>query len=434
MTEVSIFHGSIRRHLTLGLVASFVLIGAVGGWAATSELSGAVIAAGQLVVESSVKKVQHPTGGVVGELRVREGDSVKAGDVVVRFDDTQVRANLAIVTKALDELDARQARNEAERDGGNSLVFPADMVRRTADTEVARLIAGEQRLFETRRASREGQRSQLREQVSQLREQIQGLIEQIRAKDNEIRWVREELKGVHDLWSKNLVQFTRVTALERDGSRIEGDRGALTASLAQSKARISETELKILQIDEDMRTEVGKELADIRGKRSELVERRVSAEDQLKRIDIRAPQDGIVHQLAVHTVGGVVTPSEPMMLVVPKSDQLIVEARIQPQDIDQLYVGQKALLRFSAFNQRTTPELNGSVSMLSADVSQDPKTGLSFFIVRLSVSPAEIDRLQGLKLLAGMPVETFIQTVPRTMLSYMVRPFSDQMSRAFREK
>lgn len=434
MTEVSIFHGSIRRHLTLGLVASFVLIGAVGGWAATSELSGAVIAAGQLVVESSVKKVQHPTGGVVGELRVREGDSVKAGDVVVRFDDTQVRANLAIVTKALDELDARQARNEAERDGGNSLVFPADMVRRTADTEVARLIAGEQRLFETRRASREGQRSQLREQVSQLREQIQGLIEQIKAKDNEIRWVREELKGVHDLWSKNLVQFTRVTALERDGSRIEGDRGALTASLAQSKARISETELKILQIDEDMRTEVGKELADIRGKRSELVERRVSAEDQLKRIDIRAPQDGIVHQLAVHTVGGVVTPSEPMMLVVPKSDQLIVEARIQPQDIDQLYVGQKALLRFSAFNQRTTPELNGSVSMLSADVSQDPKTGLSFFIVRLSVSPAEIDRLQGLKLLAGMPVETFIQTVPRTMLSYMVRPFSDQMSRAFREK
>src|SRR4051794_34398290 len=205
-------------------------------------------------------------------------------------------------------------------------------------------------------------------------EQINGLDDQIRAKKREIELIHQELEGVRDLWRKNLVQIQRVTALERDAARLEGERGSLVSSIAQSKGKVTETELQILQIDQDLRTEVGKELAEIRGKLAESVEKKVAAEDQLKRIDIRAPQGGVVHQMAVHTVGGVITPNgEPLMLIVPKADALTVEAKITPQDIDQVRVGQKAVLRFSAFNQRTTPELTGAVSLVSADITKDEK-------------------------------------------------------------
>jgi HlyD family secretion protein len=426
---------SIRRHLLAGVTLVVLLAGGVGGWAATTELAGAVIAPGNLVVETKVKKVQHPTGGVVGELRVRDGDEVKAGDVVVRLDDTVTRANLAIVVKSLDELSARQAREEAERDGANAPSFPAELLARRSDAEVARLVAGEQKLFETRRSARQGQKAQLKERIGQLQEQISGLNDQIAAKKREIVLIGEELKGVRELWSKNLVQITRVTALERDAARLEGERGALVSTIAQTKGKITETELQILQIDQDLRTEVGKDLAEIRGKVSELVEKRVAAADQLKRIDIRAPQDGKVHQLSVHTVGGVITPNgEPLMLIVPKADALTVEARIAPQEIDRVHVGQRAVLRFSAFNQRTTPELNGVVSVVSADISADQKTGASFYTVWIAISGAELARLGGLKLVPGMPVESFIQTEARTVLSYLTKPLTDQALKAFREK
>jgi len=426
---------SIRRHLMAGVTLVVLLAGGVGGWAATTELAGAVIAPGNLVVETNVKKVQHPTGGVVGELRVRDGDEVKAGDVVVRLDDTVTRANLAIVVKSLDELSARQAREEAERDGANAPSFPAELLARRSDAEVARLVAGEQKLFETRRSARQGQKAQLKERIGQLQEQISGLNDQIAAKKREIVLIGEELKGVRELWSKNLVQITRVTALERDAARLEGERGALVSTIAQTKGKITETELQILQIDQDLRTEVGKDLAEIRGKVSELVEKRVAAADQLKRIDIRSPQDGKVHQLSVHTVGGVITPNgEPLMLIVPKADALTVEARIAPQEIDRVHVGQRAVLRFSAFNQRTTPELNGAVSVVSADISADQKTGASFYTVWIAISGAELARLGGLKLVPGMPVESFIQTEARTVLSYLTKPLTDQALKAFREK
>src|SRR5215204_1549225 len=353
-------HRSIRRHLVAGVALVVLLAGGVGGWAATTEFAGAVIAPGNLVVETNVKKVQHPTGGVVGELRVRDGDTVKAGDVVVRLDDTVTRANLAIVVKSLDELSARQARLEAERDGTQAPSFPAELLSRRSDPEVARLIAGEQKLFETRRTARQGQKAQLKERVGQLQEQIAGLTDQIAAKKREIALIGEELKGVRELWQKNLIPIQRVTALERDAARLEGERGSLVSSIAQTKGKITETELQILQIDQDLRTEVGKELAEIRGKVSELVEKKVAAADQLKRVDIRAPQDGTVHQLSVHTVGGVITPQgEPLMLIVPKADALTVEARIAPQEIDRVRRDQRAVLRFAAFNQRTTPELPG---------------------------------------------------------------------------
>ncbi len=423
---------SIRRHLFAGTAAVLLLAGGVGGWAATTELSGAVIASGQLVVDSNVKKVQHPTGGVVGELRVKEGDRVKAGDVVVRLDETQTRASLAIVTKALDELAARQARNEAERDAADKVHFTPDLLARTHDPDVTRVTSGEQRLFEIRRSSREGQKAQLREQVAQLEQQIQGNREQESAKAKEIDWIQQELRGVRDLWKQNLVPFARVTALERDGARLEGERGALIATIAQTKGRIAEIRLKILQISEDLYVDVGKDLAEIRSKKSELVERRVAAEDQLKRIDLIAPQDGKVFQRTVHTVGGVIQAGEPVMLIVPDADSLIVEAKIAPQDIDQVRLGQSVVLRFPAFNQRSTPELNGEVVGIAADVTQDDRRNESYYSVRIRVFDTELQRLDGQKLLAGMPVEAFLQTEPRTAISYLVKPMQDQIARAFR--
>lgn len=425
-------HRSISRHLALGAAAIVLLVGGVGGWAVTTELSGAVIASGQLVVDSNVKKVQHPTGGVVGELRVREGDRVKAGDVVVRLDETQTRAGLAIVTKALDELAARQARNEAERDAAQRVAFPPDLLARAADPDVLQVIVGEQRLFEIRGSGREGLKSQLKEQVAQLEQQILGNREQEAAKAREIDWIQQELKGVRDLWSKNLVPFARVTALERDGARLDGERGALIASMAQTKGRIAEIQLKILQVDEDLRTEVGKELAEMRGKKSELIERRVAAEDQLKRVDLVAPQNGRVFQRSVHTIGGVVQAGEPVMLIVPDSDALIIEARVAPQEIDQVHVGQRAVVRFPAFNQRTTPELDGEIVRIGADVTQEEKKNESYYSVRIVVPDSELARLDGLRLVAGMPVEVFMQTAPRTVLSYLVKPMQDQIAKAFR--
>ncbi len=422
-----------RQILAIGATAGVLVVG-LGGWAATTEFSGAVIASGQVVVNSNVKKVQHPSGGIVGELRVRDGQRVKAGEVLLRFDDTQTRANLAIITKTLDELAARQAREEAERDGAYSVVIPKDLADRMDDPDVSKAVNGELWQFATRRSAREGQRAQLRERVAQLSDEVRGLAAQIISKNNQIDWINKELIGVNDLWRKKLIPYTRVTSLERDKERLDGERGQLIAATAQAKGKVVEIELQIQQIDQDMRSEVGKDLADIRAKVGELSEKKVAAEDLLRRVEIRAPLDGLVHQQAVHTVGGVVGPAEVMMLIVPEQDALEVEAKAQPQDIDQIRLGQPVLLRFSAFNQRTTPELNGEVARISADVSEDQKTGARYYTVRVAVPQHEIDRLGALKLVPGMPVEGFIQSGQRTVMSYLIRPLRDQITRAFREK
>src|SRR4051794_19642621 len=400
---------SIRRHILISLVVGLLLVGGIGGWAATSEFAGAVIAQGQLVVDTNVKKVQHPTGGVVAELRVRDGDFVNIGDIVIKLDDTQTRANLAIVVKGLDELAARRAREEAELEGKDAIVFPEDMTARKDDPEVVKMLTGEATLFGIRRKTREGLKAQLTERVSQSEEEITGLNAQVESKDKQVEWIKKELLGVRELWTKQLVQFTRVTTLEREQARLEGGRGQLVASIAQSKGKIAETKIQILQVDQDMRTEVGKDLADIRGKAAELVEKKVAAEDQLKRIDMRAPQDGMVHQLDVHTVGGVVSQGQQIMLIVPAADKLIVEAKVQPQDIDQVRIGQTAVMRFTNFNSRTTPEINGEVTIVSGDVTQDQRTGQSYYTIRIGVPPSELARLDALKLVPGMPAEIFIQ-------------------------
>jgi HlyD family secretion protein len=425
-------HQSLKRHLLVGVAAVVVVGGIVFGWATLTEISGAVIAPGKLVVDSNVKKVQHPTGGVVGDLRVKDGDRVKKGDIVARLDETQARTSLAIVTKALDELAARQARDEAERDGADKVTFPAELLSRLGDPEVAQVVASEQKLFEIRQAARAGQKAQLMEQIAQLRQQIQGNVEQEQAKAKEIDWIQQELAGVRGLWKQSLVPFSRVTMLERDGARLEGERGALVASIAQARGRIAETELKIIQINEDLRTDVGKDLAEIRGKKSELVEKRVAAEDLLKRIDLIAPQDGKIFQRSVHTVGGVIQAGEVVMLVVPDSDALIIEAKVPPTDVDQLHLGQRAVVRFSSFNRRTTPELNGEVIEIGADVTQDEKRNESYYSVRIRIPDSELARLDGLQPLAGMPVETFIETSPRTVMSYLMTPMREQVDRTFR--
>ena len=425
---------SIRLHLVAGLAVVAVLAGGLGGWASTQQISGALIAPGQIVVESNVKKVQHPTGGVVGELRARDGDVVKSGDIVVRLDDTVTKANLAIVTKNLDAALARAARLEAEQRGLDKISFPPQLADRAADPEVAAVIASESKLFDVRVTGRAGQKAQLSERIRQLKEEIEGLSAQERAKEQEIALVQQELSGVRDLYEKRLVQISRLTTLERDAARLNGERAQYIAARAQAKGKITETELQIIQVDRDVVSEVSKDLRETNDKIGELIERKVTAEDQLRRIDIRAPQDGIVEQSTVHTVGGVITAGDAIMLIVPQTDDLQVEAKVNPQDIDKLQVGQKTLLRLSAFNQRTAPELNGFVSRVSPDVTTEQRTGQSYYTIRVSMPPQEIARLGDVKLIPGMPVEAFVQTGERTLISYLMKPLSDQLMRTFREK
>jgi HlyD family secretion protein len=425
---------SIRLHLIIGLTIVLVLAGGLGGWASTMQISGALIAPGSIVVESNVKKVQHPTGGVVGEVLARDGDLVKAGDVVVRLDDTVTKANLAIVTKNLNGLWARAARLQAEQQGLDKVVFPKDLLDHADDPDVTNIIANETKLFEVRTTGRVGQKAQLRERVTQLNEEIAGLTAQEKAKDQEIALIEKELVGVRQLYDQHLVQLTRLTTLERDAARLNGERAQYVASKAQAKGKITETELQIIQVDKDMVSDVSKDLRETNDKIGEFVERKVTAEDQLRRTDIRAPQDGMVLQSTVHTVGGVITAGDAIMMIVPQSDDLQVEAKVNPQDIDKLQIGQKTLLRLSAFNQRTTPELNGVVTRVSPDVTVDQRTGQSYYTIRVSMPPEEVARLGDVKMIPGMPVEAFVQTGDRTMLSYLIKPLSDQLMRAFREK
>jgi len=425
---------SIRLHLIIGLAVIVVLAGGLGGWASTAQISGALIAPGAVVVESNVKKVQHPTGGVVGEVRARDGNLVKAGDVVVRLDDTVTKAGLAIVTKSLNGLWARAARLEAEQQGLDKIVFPPMLLERTDDPDVKNVIASESKLFEVRTTGRIGQKAQLRERVAQLNEEIGGLTAQEAAKTKEIALVEKELVGVRSLYEQHLVQLSRLTVLERDAARLAGERAQYIASRAQAKGKITETELQIIQVDKDLVSEVSKDLRETNDKIGEFVERKVTAEDQLRRIDIRAPQDGMVLQSTVHTVGGVITAGDAIMMIVPQADDLSVEAKVNPQDIDKLQIGQKTVLRLSAFNQRTTPELNGVVSRVSPDVTTDQRTGQSYYTIRVSMPLEEIARLGDVKLIPGMPVEAFVQTGDRTMLSYLMKPLSDQLMRSFREK
>lgn len=424
---------SIGFHLLFGVCLMLLAGGGMAAWGINTQISGAVIANGRIVVESNSKKVQHPTGGVVGELLVRNGDSVKSGDVLLRLDATQTRANLAIIRSTLDELLMRQARLDAEKENRPAIAVPADLSVRQFDLAVARLVEGEEKLFQLRKEARDGQKGQLLERVTQLEDEIRGLEEQRVAKDKEIALIKRELEGVNKLWQQQLIQITRLMALEREAARLEGQRGQYVAAVAQARGKIAETRLGIIQVDQDLRSTVAQELSEVRGKISEYKERLVAAEDQLKRIELRAPQSGVVHQLNVHTIGGVIGPGEAVMLIVPQNDSLVVEARVAPQDIDQIYLDQPVALRFTAFKLEETPELTGSVSRISADLTIDEQNNDSFYLVRVALPVAELKKLGDLALVPGMPVEAFVKTEDRTVMSYLVKPLTDQVVKAFRD-
>lgn len=423
-----------RVHASIGVVALLCLVGGLGGWAATAELAGAVISQGTVVVDSNVKKVQHATGGIVGEIFVRDGDRVASGDLLLRLDDTITRANLGIITSQLDELEVRKARLVTERDGDTEVALPTTISARMAEAAVLELVAGERLLFESRRTGREGQKAQLKERMAQLQREIEGLDAQQTAKTREISLIEKELVGLIELQGKSLVPSIRVMSLQRDEARLQGERAQHIAAVAQARGRIAEISLQVIQLDQDLRTEVTKELREVQAKMAELSERRIAAQDQLRRIDVRSPQAGVVHQMGVHTIGGVISPSEPIMLIVPEGEALVIEARVAPQDIDQVSPGQVSIVRFSAFNQRTTPELTGAVQRVAADLIREPQLNQGYFVTRIQLSSSELSRLGTLKLVPGMPAEVHIRTSERTPLSYLLKPLTDQFARAFTER
>jgi HlyD family secretion protein len=427
------YHVSMRRYLLCGTVVTIALVFGVGGWAATSDISGAVIATGHLVVLSEIKKVQHPTGGVIGQILVKEGQMVHAGEPLLRLDATVTQSNLAMVIKRLDELAARQARLRSERDGLSTIEFPQGLLARAGNAEVQAIIESERRLFDLRRIARDGNVARFKERIDQYEQLIVGLTAQGEAKLKESALIAQELAAARQLWEKKLIQLARLNALEREAVNLEGTRAELVSRIAETKGRIAETELQILQLDRDLNSEVANELREIDARIGEFVERKIAAQDQMQRIELIAPASGAVHQLEVHTVGGVIAPGEVLMLIVPTDDELEVEAKIRPTDVDQLHPHAEAMLRFSAFNQRTTPELKGTLQSVSADVSIEERTGVSYYKARVTIDRKELSHLGTLKLIPGMPAEVFVKTSDRSAMSLLFKPLTDQFYRAFRE-
>ena len=430
--EAPKLESQMRRRLLMGLLLTVLLVGGLGGWGAVATISSAVIAPGLIVVDGHGKKVQHPTGGVIGEILVKGGSKVEAGDVVIRLDPTQTRAALGVVTSQQVQLEGRRARLAAERDQATIVTFPKGFIESAADA--AEIAGSEQRLYAARLSAKGGQKAQLSERIGQYSKEIEGLQSQLLAKETEVKLVTEEYERVNDMYKKQLTPITRVLTAERDVTRLQGEHGALVSNIARAKGQISETEVQIISLDQAMQSESMKELREVEARLAELAERRNAAQDQLDRIDIKAPRSGVVHELQVHTVGGVIQPAETLMTIIPSDDKLAVEVRIAPTDIDQVTIGQKATLRFSAFNQRTTPEFIGEIQQIAGDLTKEPQTGVSYYVARMAISEEHQDDVRALKLVPGMPVETFVETGSRTAISYLFKPFSDQISRAFREE
>jgi HlyD family secretion protein len=425
---------SLRRHQIIGLLMIFLLVFGFGGWAAFAEISGAAIGQARVVVESNVKTVQHMEGGIVAEILVENGARVEAGAPLIRLDRTETAANLAIIDAQLDELQAAQARLEAERDRAVEINIPRDITSRLAAPRAQIAWQGQRNLFRARREARQGEQAQLKFKLGQIDEEISGLTAQRDAKEKQLAFIRQELTGLRSLEADGLVTLGRILALEREQARLEGERGELTAAIAGKRGEIGETGLRIIQIEKNLTSEVNTELRDARTRINELLERRLAAETRLKRTEIRAPRPGIVHELNVHTVGGVISPGEAIMQIVPQADGLIFEAGFAPSDIDRIHIGQKARVRLNAFDAALTPELDGEVILISPDAIVDQKTGASQFLVRIRVGKGELAELGGKALMPGMLAEVFIGTGERTALSYLMKPLTDRIAHAFRER
>lgn len=425
---------SIKRHVLIVGLLGAVLVFGIGGWAATASLSGAVVGDGMVIIDENVKKIQHLTGGIVSELVVKEGDHVQAGDLLLRLDATSIRASLGIINSSLAQLYARRSRLIAERSGATEFtVNDVDLNGLEPDADL-NLVEGEVRLFTSRVASLAGMRRQLEERKNQLSAEIEGDTIQLQSIDDGAKLVGQELDASEELYRQKLVTLQKVNSLRRQKVELSGNRGERLASRAQAQGKISEIDLQILQLDEDRRSEIAKDLADTEGKIAEFEERQVAGKDQLRRLDIRAPLDGKIYQLAVHTVGGVINPGEPLMLLAPDQRALTVEARIAARSIDQITLGQQVDIRFTAFDQKTTPEVTGNVTSVSPDIIIDQKSGQSYYAARVVPNIESLENLNGKSLYPGMPAEVFIKTADRQALSYFAKPLTDQMKHAFREE
>lgn len=425
---------ALKRQFWIGASVTALFLGGMAWWSIATSIKSAVVASGQAVIDSNVKKVQHQSGGIVGELRAKDGDFVREGDILIRLDETVTRTTLQGVLKKLDELKARQARLEAERFGFKKLVIPQILLNRRHDAQIAELLATETQLYEARASAHTLRRQRINERIAQLKQEIAGLNHVLTAKKAQAVVTGAELESLRTLQKGNLVQLQRINAIEREFINLTGEQGQLAASIAQAEGRVIEAQMQIASLDDELRVDTTKELRDVQAEISQLEEKRIAAEDQLRRTEIRSPITGYVHQSTIHTVGGIVSSAEPLMLIVPTNERLEIEARISPQDIDQVYLNQDAVIRLMAFNRRTTPDLNGRVVRVGADVVREQQTGASYFLARISLPPAEVARLEGRKLTAGMQADVYVQTGEKSPLEYLISPLREQINRALRER
>jgi HlyD family type I secretion membrane fusion protein len=422
----------VTLRVVAGAVLGVLLFAGAGGWAATTQLTGAIIASGMVKVDQNLKAIQHRDGGIVSEIAVREGDFVNEGQIMFRLDDAETRAELSIVKHQLVELLARQSRLVAERD--NLLKIDFGSGQRDLLSANPAAFVGETRLFVGNLQNRESQKQQLKLGIAQLEEEINGLSAQRDAKLDELVLVEFEHKKIKGLTDKKLMETSRKYVIDREMAKLKGEGSEIYASIARAKARMSEIGLQIIAIDEAARTEAQRELSTVDPKISELKEKKVAIEDRLRRTDIRAPLTGTINELFIHTIGGVITPAEKLATIVPARAALKIQAKLSPTDIDQVFYGQPARMRFSAFNQRTTPELFGKIAYVSPATSSDPTSGDVYYSADVTVSDDELAKLGGSSLLPGMPVEVFISTEERTAFSFLAKPLADQFSRAFKEQ
>lgn len=422
---------SVRGRIFFACFMGLSLIGGVGYWAGTSRLAGAVVSTGTVIVDGAVKAVQHVDGGVVKAILVRDGDHVQAGEVLLRLDDVQIRAERDIVLGQLGEFLGRQARLVAERDGSGTIAFPTDFEGSfPAAADIGR---GEQRLFDGGIGHRKSERDQLASQILQLIDEIGGIVAQQKAQSEELDLTRNQRVNIAGLVERKLIEATRLVEIDRDMARMNGRLGELTASLARAKGKIGEINLQILAVDDAARNDAQKELRSVEAQVSELTERLGAVEARLARTEVRSPVSGTVNELAVHTEGGVITPAQTLMTIVPADAPLTIEFRIATKDIDQISVGQPTRLRFSAFNRRTTPEIEGEVIQVSAAAMRDMVSGERFYLGEVKVT-GDLADLEGQELVPDMPVEVFVQTGEQVALAYLLKPVSDQIERAFREE
>jgi len=422
------------KPLLVGFVSLGVLVFGLGAWAAIANISGAVISSGAIEVEGNRQPVQHPDGGVVGEILVKDGDVVEAGQVLVRFDGTLMRSELAIIEGQLFEIMSRKARLQAEAEGRDDLNFDPELIQLAETREdVGELMIGQERLFVARQITKEQQAQQLREQLEQVKNQISGTEAQIAALSEQRALIDQELGDQVKLLDQGLTQQSRVLALQREAASLGGTLGELQANLAQAKGQIAEIEIQILRLDADLSEQALTTLRDMQFRENELRERRLSMIETLSRLELRAPVTGIIYGRAVNSLRSVVKPADTVMFIVPQDEPLVISTRVEAIHIDQVHVGQEATLRFPAFDQRTTPEVFGSVTKVSPDVFKDEATGISYYSAEIIPYDEELPKIENLLLLPGMPVEAFIKTGDRTPLAYLIKPLSDYFNKAFRE-